>query len=115
MSTATEQLRERWGRKRFQRAMQQQRSMMEQHLDKMESENGMLAMLMVSGIAQLVAHGQESQSALDATIKHASELSGIPQDALAAHARFTSEMVKCFTFDQQQEKARVDARDRKEM
>lgn len=105
MSTATEQLKERWGRNRFQRAMQQHRAMMEPHLDKMETENGMLSMLMVSGVAQLVAHEQESQSALDATIKHASELSGIPQDALTAHARFSSEMATCFEFDQRQNKS----------
>lgn len=106
MSTTTEQLRERWGRKRFQRAMQQYQAIMEPHLDKMETESGMLAMLMVSGIAQLVACGLESQAALAYTVKQASILSGIPEDALEAHARFSSEMVTCCEFDQQNKSPR---------
>lgn len=105
MSTATEQLRARWSRKRLQRAAEKARATAGPYLDRMESENGMLAMLMVSGIAQLAVRGLESQAALAATIKRESIKSGIPEDVLAAHARFSSEMVTCFEFDQQPNEA----------
>lgn len=101
MNSPTEKLKDRWASKRFQRAMQQYRTIMEPHIDKMETESGMMSMVMVSGIAQLVAHGLESQPALALTIKQASKMSGIPEDALAAHARFSSEMLTCYEFDQQ--------------
>lgn len=105
MNSTTEKLRNRWARKRFQRAMQQYQATMGPHTDKMESENGMLSMLMVSGIAQLIAIGLESPAALADTIKQASKMSGIPEDALAAHARFSSEMITCFEFDHQPNKS----------
>ncbi len=98
---ALDDLRKRWSHNRFQRAMQQYQAVMVKHSDLMETENGMLSMLMVSGIAQLVAHGLESPAALADTIKQESIRSGIPEDALAVHARFSSEMVKCFEFDKQ--------------
>lgn len=102
MSTATEQLRERWGRNRLHRAMHQAQTMMEPHLDKMETERGMWAMVMLAGAAILVSHGLGSQSALDTTIKQASKMTDIPEDALAAHVRFCSELVEYCKFDQQQ-------------
>lgn len=89
---------------RFQLAMEQGRAAMEPHLDKMESANGMLAMLMISGIAQLVATGQESQAALAHSIKQASVLSGIPEEALEAHAHFATVMVDAYELDQQPNK-----------
>lgn len=92
--------------KRFQRAMQQHRAaMMELHLDLMETESGVMAMVMVSGIAQLVAFGLESPAALADTIRLESIKSGIPVNALEAQARFSSELVTCFAFEQQQNKS----------
>lgn len=105
MSAALDELRNRWGRKRFQRAMQQYRTITEPHIDKMESENGMLAMLMISGIAQLVAHGLEPPAALADIIARESIKSGISEAALEAHARFSSEMLACYEFDQQLNKS----------
>lgn len=103
--SALDDLRKRWSHNRFQRAMQQYQAAMQRHGDLVDTDSGMLAMFMVSGIAQLVAQGLESQPALTHTIKQASILSGIPEDALAAHARFSSEMVKCYEFDQQLNKS----------
>lgn len=103
--SALDDLRKRWSHNRFQRAMQQYQAVMVKHSDKMETENGMIAMVMVSGVAQLVAQGLESQPALTHTIKQASKMSGIPEDALAAHARFSSEMLTCYEFDQQLNKS----------
>lgn len=99
--SALDDLKDRWSRKRFQRAAVTARAVMEPHLDKMETEAGQLALVLVSGIAHLVARGLESQVALAHTIKQASKMSGIPEDALAAHARFSSEMLTCYEFDQQ--------------
>lgn len=105
MNSTTEELKNRWARKRFQRAMQQYQAIMETHTDKIETEKGMMSMVMVSGIAQLVARGLESQVALAHTIKQASKMSGIPEDALAAYAQFSSEMMTCYEFDQQLNKS----------
>jgi len=99
-------LRDRWARKRFQRAAEKSCAAMVPFQDQIESENEMLSLLMVSGIAQLVATGQESQAALAHTIKQESIRSGISEDALAAHARFSSEMLTCFEFAQQNKSPR---------
>lgn len=98
--SALDELRSRWARKRFQRAAQQYRAAMEPHQTKMESENGMLSMLLV----QLAALEGSPPGALADTIKQASILSGIPEEAHEAQARFSSEMLTCFEFDQQQNK-----------
>jgi len=105
MSSPLDELKNRWARKRFQRAMLQYQAAMEPHQVKMESDSGQLALVLVSGIAQLIALGQESPAALDHTIKQASILSGIPEEALEAHARFSSEMVACYEYDQHQNKS----------
>ena len=102
--SALDELKSRWAHKRFQRAMLQYQAAMEPYQAKMESDSGQLALVLFSGIAQLVALEQESPAALADTIKQASILSGIPEDALEAHARFSSEMITCFEFDQQQNK-----------
>jgi hypothetical protein len=100
--TASAKAHKKWARQRFQRTAQQCKSMMEPHLDKMESENGMLAMVMVSGFAACVHAGTEPPEALTITIKMAAQMSGIPEVALEAHARLSSEMLKCYEFDQRQ-------------
>ena len=94
--SALDELKSRWARKRFQRAAQQYQCAMETHLALMESTNGQLGMVMV----QLAALGGSPPGELADTIKQASILSGIPEEALEAHARFTSEMITCFEFDQ---------------
>lgn len=104
--TASAKAKEKWAHQRFQRAAEQCRAAMEPHLEKMETDNGILAMLLVSGIAQLVALGHESPAALAYTVKQASILSGIPEAALDAQARFSSEMLTCFEFDQQNKSPR---------
>lgn len=96
MSKTLDDLRDRWARQRFQRAMQQYQSVMVKHSDLMGTENGMMSMLLV----QLAALGNAPPAALAHTIKQASILSGIPEEALEAHARFSSEMLTCFEFDQ---------------
>lgn len=102
---ALDDLRKRWSHNRFQRAMQQYQAVMVKHSDLMETEAGQLALVLVSGIAALVQSGAESPAALAHTVKQASILSGISEDALVAHARFTSEMVTCYEFDQQPNKS----------
>lgn len=104
--SALDELKSRWAHRRFQRAMLQYQAAMEPHQVKMESDSGQLALVLVSGIAQLIALGQESPAALDHTIKQASILSGIPEEALEAHARFSSELLTCFAFDQKNKSSR---------
>lgn len=82
---------------KFKRAMEHGRAAMEPYLDQMESESGMLAMLMV----QFAALGKESPAELAHTIEQASILSGIPEDALKAHAHFTTAMLEGYEADQQ--------------
>ncbi len=77
----------------FQSAAHQCRTAMEPHLVKMETDEGKVGMVMISGIAMLVHTGVESQAALASTIKFAAEMTGIPTDALDAYARFTIAMM----------------------
>lgn len=101
MSTATEQLRERWGRNRLHRAMRRVQPLLESHADMMETERGLWAMFMLAYGAMSVAHGQGSQAALDETIRLSAQLTGIPEEALEALTRVYHDMVKCCEYDPQ--------------
>lgn len=100
MNSTTAELKNRWAHNRSLRAMQQYQAAMMPHLDLMETEKGMMSMVMVSGIAHLVAHGLEPPAALTDIIARESIKSGISEAALEAHARFSSEMLVCYEFDQ---------------
>ena len=78
----------------LQSAAQQFRSAMEPYQHKMEADDGLLGMVMVSGIAMLVHSGIESPAALDSTIEMAAARSGIPKEAFEAYAHFTTAMIK---------------------
>jgi hypothetical protein len=80
-------LKERWASRRFLRAMRRGEAAMAPYMDKMETVDGKRAMLMVAGIAQFVAMGIESPAFLKTSIQEASEISGIPPEALDAFAQ----------------------------
>ncbi len=82
--------RRRWGRARAQRGVEQCLAVMAPHEDNFETDEGLLAAFMVSGIALLVHAGAESPAALASAIKKAALVSGIPEAALEAQARFTA-------------------------
>jgi hypothetical protein len=94
--TASAKAKKKWAYQRLKNAMQQYQAIMEPHIDLMESTNGQLSMLMV----QLAALRNAPPAELAEIVRHGSIKSGIPEDALEAHARFFHEMVKCFEFDQ---------------
>jgi hypothetical protein len=85
-------LKERRAKNRFRRAALRLRKEMDPYADKAETSEGMMAMLLVAGIAQFVADGIESEEYLAKTIQLASEISKIPQSAFKAYAEFIMAM-----------------------
>ena len=78
---------------KFQSAAQQCRTVLEPHLDKMESDEGKFNLSLISLVAIAVFKGAESPAALDDTIEIAVARTGIPKIALEAYARFSSAMI----------------------
>lgn len=70
--------------------MKQARMAMEPHLDKLETEAGRISMVLISSLAAFVQFGVETPETLALVIKLASAKSGIPEEALEAHARLTA-------------------------
>ena len=68
------------------RAMRRAEKKMAPHMDKYQSINGMMANLMVIGIAMSVADDKEPRASLNAAVKQASTASGIPLDVMRAQA-----------------------------
>ena len=76
------------------RVMKRAKRNMEPHMERFESPSGQYACVLISGIATLVAVGQESKENLKAVTRLASEMSGIPLGAMTSHTDFIPEMAK---------------------
>lgn len=77
----------------FQSAARQYRTAMEPHLDKMETDEGKFYLVLISVIAIAVFKNAESPAMVAMAIEEATARTGIPKDALAAHAHFATEMI----------------------
>lgn len=68
------------------RLMQRAKQKMAPHMARMETPEGLTACLLISGVAAAIVGGTENEAALATVAKQASEISGIPIDAMMAHA-----------------------------
>jgi len=94
---------------KFQSAAQQFHSTMEPYLDKMETDEGKVSMVMISTIAIAVFKGAESPAALARTIELAAAKTSIPKVALEALSRFTTAMVNVLEIRHQNNSPRSNA------
>ena len=94
--SATDDLKARWAENRSLRSMGRAYEAMKPYL---HNEKCDLAMVMVSGVAQLVAFGIENSKALDYAVLKASKFSGIPVDALQVHADSVVAKMESFKID----------------
>jgi hypothetical protein len=93
MSTLTE-ARQKGPPKKLQRLMKRAESKMAPHMDIFQSPDGMMAGLLISGTAAIVAQGNGSKKDLRLAAKEASKMSGIPLGAMTAHAECSLAMCK---------------------
>ncbi len=84
----------------FRRAAIVAEAAMTPYLDKMETDDGLLGLLMISGIAACVQSGTATPADLANAISKASEISGIPVSALEAQAKFNIAMIAGFMLTQ---------------
>jgi hypothetical protein len=77
--------RKRVGKNHVGREMARAEAAMMPYIDRMQEGDGLRAMLIVTGMAQFVEQGLESEATLKDAIRRASDLSGIPVSALSAH------------------------------
>jgi hypothetical protein len=82
------------GSKKLTRLMKRAESKMAPHIDKFLSPDGMMAGLLISGAAAIAAQSKGSKKHLRRATKEASKISGIPLDALTAHAECSLAMCK---------------------
>lgn len=92
MMSARNRSERRQATRRFQRAMRGGEAAMAPYMDKLETGEGIQAMLMVAGIAKFVAIGIESPAFLENTIQQAAEISGIPPEVWGAYAQVVQAM-----------------------
>lgn len=69
---------------------------MEPYTNILESENGMLAMAMVSGAATANASGAFSDMDLEAIVQKASSETFIPAEVFRIYAKSTNAMISCY-------------------
>ena len=82
------------GSKKITRLMKRAESKMAPHMDKLQSPDGMMAGLLISGAAAIAAQSKGSKKPLKQAIKEASKMSGIPLGAMTAHAECSLAMCK---------------------
>ncbi len=73
--------------------MKRAKRKMEPHMEKFSSPTGQYACLLISGVAAVVAGGQESKEYLMSVTRLASEISGIPLGAMTAQTDFMLAMI----------------------
>ena len=83
----------------LQLAMNRSFKAMEPYMNIVESEDGMLAMEMVSGAASANASGTYSDKELEAAIQKASSMTLIPAEAFRIYAKSTNAMISCYKLE----------------
>lgn len=73
---------------------------MEPYINILESENGMLAMAMVSAAASANASGAFSDMDLEAIVQKASSETFIPAEVFRIYAKSTTAMIACFKMEE---------------
>ena len=81
------------GSKRLMHLMKRAQREMAPHMEKFTSPSNEIAFVQLSGIAAIVAAGQESEEYLKAATKQVSESTGIPLSAVMAHAECNRAMM----------------------
>ncbi len=85
---------------KFRRAAIEAEAAMTPYLDQMESDDGLLGLAIISGIAACIQSGTATPADLANAVKKASDISGIPVSALEAQARLNIAMFAGFMFTQ---------------
>ncbi len=85
---------------KMRRAADEAEAAMTPYLDKMETDEGQIGMVMISGVAACVQSGTATPADLAIAIKEASEISGIPVSVLEAQAKFNIAMIAGFMLTQ---------------
>jgi hypothetical protein len=94
----TEKLKEKWATQRWHRQMDRSFDLFGPYMHLLDTEKGMTAMLMVSGVATGVAMGEAKEPDLDNAVQAAAELSGIPANVLRSHAAAVNADLKLTRF-----------------
>ena len=97
----SDQAKRRWGVDHALQALERSWLAMAPYAAVIETDAGQRGLCLVSGFAVLVHAGAESPAALADVIKLASTISGIPVDALDAHAQYTFAFLEGAAFHQQ--------------
>ncbi len=84
----------------YRRAAIEAEAAMTPYLDQMESDDGMIGLVMVSGVAACIQSGTATPADLAVAISKAAEMSGIPVHVVKAQAKFYGAMFHAFQLTQ---------------
>lgn len=98
--SVTDDLKARWGHNRFDRAMDRSYEAMRPYMHIIETDNGMLAMVIVSIATSAKVLGNANAKDLEAAIQKASSMTSIPAEVLNVYAQSSAAMIEAYQLDQ---------------
>lgn len=76
----------RWGKKKFQKLNSRAKKYLVPYQDKMETPEGMMAGVILAGLAHLVVNGLETRQSFDKSVRDLGQALEIPHSAMSAQA-----------------------------